>query len=133
MKTNKTYYFIALTLFAIAIIGAVVNSIINYDLVALKLKSLGYPVYLISVIGTAQVLGLILMITKPNKWLVEWAYAGFFINFTFGIIAHLLAKDGNGATAVFVFIILLVTYFFEKKVRHDKKFQKKEVKLTLSK
>lgn len=133
MRTNKTYYYIALFLFSVAIVGAVLNSIINFDLVVLKFSSLGYPVYLISVIGTAQILGLLIVITKPNKWLVEWAYAGFFINFIFGIIAHLLAKDGNGATAVFVFIILLVTYFFDKKVRHDRKLHKKEIKLTLSK
>tara|TARA_R110002050_G_scaffold223338_1_gene359125 strand:+ start:39928 stop:40341 length:414 start_codon:yes stop_codon:yes gene_type:complete len=126
MNTNKTYYLISLILFSLAIIGAVANSIINYDVEVLKFIKLGYPTYLIQVIATAQLLGLIIIITKQGKWLVEWAYAGLFMNMLFGIIAHLLARDGNGATAVLCLIIVWITYVFEKKVRYEIKVTKKE-------
>ena len=47
MKTNKIIFGISLSVFAVAIIGAVLNSILNYDTVALTFEALGYPVYLI--------------------------------------------------------------------------------------
>ena len=120
MKTSKLTYQICLGLFSIAIIGAVVNSVINYETVALTFKTLGYPLYLIHVLGLAQIVGLILIISNKNQWYVEWVYAGFFMNFTLGCIAHLIADHGNGASAVICLMLLWVTYIQSKKVRELK-------------
>ncbi|RKR15282.1 DoxX-like protein [Maribacter vaceletii] len=120
MNTTKTYYRIAITLFSIAILYAVANSFINYDAIALKFQKLGYPTYLISVIGGAQLLGLTIILLNKGKWLIEWAYAGFFMNFLFGIIAHLLAKDGNGAAAVVCLVLVWTTYIQNKKMKYHK-------------
>ncbi len=121
MKSSKTTYYISLGIFALAIVGAVVNSIINFDTVALTFKTLGYPVYLIHVLGAAQILGLILIISNKDQWYVEWVYAGFFMNFTLGCIAHLVADHGNGASAVVCLMLLWVTYIQSKKIRETKK------------
>ncbi len=121
MKTNKIIFNISLSVFAIVIIGVVVNSIINYDSVVLTYKSLGYPVYLIQLLGVAQIIGLLVLIFNKDKWLVEWAYAGFFMNFTFGCISHLAANSGNGASAVICLLILCTTYVQSKKIRSFKK------------
>ncbi len=120
MKTSKLTYQICLGLFSIAIIGAVVNSVVNYEAVALTFKTLGYPVYLIHVLGFAQIVGLILIISNKNQWYVEWVYAGFFMNFTLGCLAHLVADHGNGASAVVCLMLLWVTYIQSKKVREQK-------------
>ncbi|WP_411028805.1 DoxX family protein [Spongiimicrobium sp. 3-5] len=121
MKTNKLIYRIWLGLFSLAIIGAVVNSILNYDTVALTFEKLGYPAYLIHVLGAAQIVGLILIISNKDHWYVEWVYAGFFMNFTLGCIAHLATNHGNGASAVFCLMLLWVTYIHSKKVRVSNK------------
>lgn len=120
MNNVKLYYNIAITLFTIAIIGIVGNSYINYDSIVLKFEHLGYPTYLIQVLGVAQILGLLILVSNKGKWLLEWAYAGFFMNFTFGIIAHLLSKDGNGATAVICLVLIWVTYIQNKKLKYYK-------------
>ncbi len=120
MNTTKTYYRIALILFSIAILYAVANSFINYDAIVLKFQQLGYPSYLIFVIGIAQLLGLAIILLNKGKWLLEWAYAGFFLNFLFGVIAHLLAKDGNGAPAVVCLVLVWVTYIQNKKLKYHK-------------
>jgi hypothetical protein len=117
MKSNKIIFGICLSIFAIAIVGSVVNSIINYDTVVLTFQSLGYPVYLIHLLGVAQILGLILIIFNKDQFLVEWVYAGFFMNFVFGCFAHLAVNSGNGASAVVCIVILLVTYVQSKKAR----------------
>jgi hypothetical protein len=125
MKNLKTYYIISLVIFSLAMLGAVLNSAINYDAIVLKIIKLGYPAYLVQVIGTAQVIGISILILNRTNWIREWAYAGFFMNLVFGIIAHLLAKDGNGATAVACSILLLINYVMYKKIKEKKKNKKK--------
>ena len=125
MKNLKTYYVISLVIFSLAMLGAVLNSAINYDAIVLKIIKLGYPAYLVQVIGTAQVIGISILILIRTNWIREWAYAGFFMNLVFGIIAHLLAKDGNGATAVACSILLLINYVMYKKIKEKKKNKKK--------
>ncbi|WP_298477941.1 DoxX family protein [uncultured Maribacter sp.] len=129
MKNARLYYTIAITLFATAIIAIVANSYINYDSIVLKFEHLGYPPYLIHVLGVAQILGLVIVVSNRGKWLLEWAYAGFFMNFTFGIIAHLLSKDGNGATAVICLILVWVTYIQNKKLKYHKETSKQDIEL----
>ncbi|MDO6817643.1 DoxX family protein [Zobellia sp. 1_MG-2023] len=116
MKTTQLYYRVALSLFSLAIIYAVANSFFNYEAVVMKFEDLGYPSYLIFVLGTAQLLGLSVLIFNKSSWIREWAYAGFFLNLAFGIIAHLMVKDGNGVPAVFCIIALYVTFVQNKKL-----------------
>tara|TARA_R110000868_G_scaffold145181_3_gene365227 strand:+ start:38139 stop:38552 length:414 start_codon:yes stop_codon:yes gene_type:complete len=124
MFTNKTYYLASLILFSVAIFGAILNSVLNFDLISLRFIALGYPPYLIYILGVAQSLGLVLIIFKQGKFLIEWAYAGFFMNLMFSIIAHLLSKEGNGATAVLCMILLIVNYVFYKKIKYDTRLSK---------
>lgn len=120
MNNTKLYYNIAITIFTIAIIGIVGNSYINYDSVVLQFENLGYPIYLIHVLSFSQLLGLVILLSNKGKWLLEWAYAGFFLNFSFGIIAHLLSKEGNGAIAVICLITICVTYILNRKLKNYK-------------
>ncbi|MUH36762.1 hypothetical protein D9O36_12985 [Zobellia amurskyensis] len=68
-----------LSLFSLAIVYAVANSFINYENVILKFEELGYPPYLIFVLGTAQLLGLSVLILNKTAWIREWAYTVFCI------------------------------------------------------
>jgi hypothetical protein len=135
MKKYKLYYLVSLSLFSLAIISSVINSYINYETVVTKIISLGYPPYLLQILGVAQILGLIIIFTKRSKWMVEWAYAGFSMNLVLGIIAHLLAKDGNGATAVFCLILLAANYILYKRknVEHKRYIKKVKERATLRK
>jgi len=42
---------------------------------------LGYPVYFLTILGTAKVLGAVAIIQTKYKTIKEWAYAGFAIDF----------------------------------------------------
>lgn len=120
MNNTKLYYNIAITFFTVAIIGIVGHSYMNYDAAVIQFQSLGYPIYLIHVISFAQLLGLVVILSNKGKWLLEWAYAGFFLNFSFGIIAHLFSNEGNGATAVVCLVLIGVTYLQNRKLKNYK-------------
>ncbi|WP_396633268.1 DoxX family protein [Maribacter sp. R86514] len=118
MNSQKTFYYIALGLFATAVIGSIINSIINYEVIVETFIKLGYPVYLIHVLGIFQSLGIIMIIFNKSHWSLEWVYAGFFMNYFLGAMAHLAIKDGNGASAVICIVLLFVTYIQSKKIRN---------------
>ena len=116
MNSQKTSYHIVLGLFSAAVIGSIINSIINYDEIALVFVKLGYPTYLIYILGLFQSIGILLILLNRPHWSLEWTYAGFFMNYFLGAIAHLAIKDGNGASAVVCIILLFVTYVQSKKM-----------------
>lgn len=119
MKSQKTFYYIALGLFAIAVIGSIINSVINFDTVSETFTKLGYPIYLIYILGVCQFIGLTMILLNKSHWTLEWVYAGFFMNYTLGALAHLAVKDGNGASAVVCIVLLFVTYIQSRKIRNS--------------
>ncbi len=57
----------------------------GYNEIVIKL---GYPLYLLSIIGTWKILGVVAILIPKYKLLKEWAYAGFFFVMTGAAISH---------------------------------------------
>jgi hypothetical protein len=60
---------------------------------------LGYPVYLLSILGAWKLAGAATVLVPRCLRLKEWAYAGFVFNYTGAAASHLLAGDGPGMWA----------------------------------
>ena len=60
------------------------------------LATLGYPAYLLTILGTAKLLGAAALLQTRLPRLREWAYAGFTINLIGATASHLLAGDAIG-------------------------------------
>lgn len=69
---------------------------------------LGYPVYLLTIIGIWKVLGSITLIVPGFLRLKEWAYAGMFINMTGAFLSHAIVSDGAYHLIATATIALLV-------------------------
>ncbi|MDB5235940.1 MAG: DoxX family protein [Hymenobacter sp.] len=77
------------------------------------MQHLGYPVYLMSILGVAKILGALALLQPKYRTLKEWAFAGFTINFIGAAASHLLAGDGiPGAIAAFVMLAVLFGLYF---------------------
>ena len=63
------------------------------DPVVLVLAHLGYPLYLLSILGVWRLLGAIALLVPRFPRLKEWAYAGTFINMTGAAASHLIRGD----------------------------------------
>jgi hypothetical protein len=80
-KTNNILYWVFTILFAaLMIFSAVPNLLTNEDSVKVLHDMLGYPVYFISFIGLAKVLGSIAILIPGLNKIKEWAYAGLFFD-----------------------------------------------------
>jgi DoxX-like family len=58
---------------------------------------LGYPPHFSTLLGAWKVLGAIVLLAPRYPLVKEWAYAGFFIDFTAAVIAHVATGDGIAA------------------------------------
>lgn len=67
---------------------------------------LGYPVYLLTIIGVWKVLGVIAILIPKFPLLKEWAYAGFFFIISGAVFSHIAVSD---ATVELIPSLLLLT------------------------
>ena len=88
----------------------------NHEEVSQVFSSLGYPTYVVYPLAIAKILGVIAILSKKSSTLKEWAYAGFFFDFVLAAAAHLSVGDGEFAPAVVASVVLLVSYFYDKRV-----------------
>jgi uncharacterized membrane protein YphA (DoxX/SURF4 family) len=77
------------------------------------MKHLGYPAYLLPLIGTAKVLGVIAVLIPRWPRLTEWAYAGLIFDLLGALYSHLTVGDGPSLWIFSVIGLLLVagSYF----------------------
>ena len=76
-------------------------------------QGLGYPLYFMTLLGTAKVLGAITVIIPKFPRLKEWAYAGLCINFTSAFVSHVASGDPIAKIAPpLVFLAICLTSYF---------------------
>lgn len=78
------------------------------------MKFLGFPMFILPLLGTAKLLGAIALLQPKFKTLKEWAYAGFTFNLIGAIWAHAATNTPFTLVAVF-FVVLAVSYIFWKR------------------
>jgi uncharacterized membrane protein YphA (DoxX/SURF4 family) len=105
-KRNRIIYWIATVWLALGMLSTgIVQLSMAKDEVDL-ITQLGYPVYILTIIGVWKVLGVVAVLIPRFPLLKEWAYAGFFFVATGGILSHL--ATGNSMGKIFPLILLLV-------------------------
>ena len=116
MKRDKIIYWIATGLVSAGmLLSAVMYLSRNPELMG-NFKSLGIPIYLVTLLGVAKLTGAIALLAPVGKGLKEWAYAGFTFTFCGALWTHL--ATGTPWVAPLIFIaVLAVSYFFWKRVQ----------------
>ena len=67
---------------------------------------LGYPVYLLTILGTWKILGVVAVLIPKLPLLKEWAYAGFLFIMTGAIFSHI--ATGDSVTEIWPSLLLLI-------------------------
>ncbi len=75
---------------------------------------LGYPNYLLLILGTWKILGVIAVLIPKFPLLKEWAYAGFFFSMTGAAISHMVIGDpvSDILPSTLLIILTLVSWYF---------------------
>lgn len=108
-KTNKIIYWTATLWLALGMISTGAVQLLKGKTGAGGVDSitqLGYPVYLLALLGVWKILGVAAVLVPKFPLLKEWAYAGFFFAMTGAIFSHIAA--GNAVNEIFPSLLLLV-------------------------
>lgn len=80
--------------------------------VADGLAALGYPSYLLMILGPWKIAGALALAIPGFQRVKEWAYAGFFFDFTGAAASHVMNGDGPDlvAPALVLTFVLVGSY-----------------------
>ena len=109
MKRNKIIYWIATIWLALGMISTGMVQLLKAKAGAGGADSvahLGYPGYVLTILGIWKVLGVIAVLIPKFPVVKEWAYAGFFFAMSGAIFSHIAA--GNAIAEIFPALLLLV-------------------------
>jgi uncharacterized membrane protein YphA (DoxX/SURF4 family) len=108
-KRNKIIYWIATIWLALGMLSTGAVQLLKAkdgQGGADMITHLGYPVYLLTLLGIWKVLGVITVLVPKAPLLKEWAYAGFFFVMTGAIFSHIAV--GDFMKEIFPSLLLLI-------------------------
>jgi hypothetical protein len=125
-KVNKIIYWIATVWLALGMTATGMVQLLRVESPGAVsppgvygIKYLGYPVYLLTIIGVWKLLGSIAILVPKFPLLKEWAYAGFFFLMTGAIFSHIAM--GDPAAELFPSFLLLaltiISWYFRPSTR----------------
>lgn len=116
MDRNKAIYWISTGLLCALMLFSASMYFLKTEEVKQVFEGLGYPAHLVIPLAVAKILGVVAILTRRSRMLMEWAYAGFSFDMVLASMAHINANDGGHLLAMIGIVFLLISYFFEKRV-----------------
>lgn len=113
---NNLIYWISTSLFSLMMLMSAGMYIFNNEVITKVFEGLGFPSFIIYPLAIAKILGLISILTRKVDLLKYLAYAGFFFNALLAFGAHIAVADGEAGGAVMAMILLITSFFFERKL-----------------
>ena len=92
-KRNKIIYWIATIWLSLGMLSTAVVQLLKTKEEVDMMTRLGYPAYLLTIIGVWKILGVTAVLIPKFPLVKEWAYAGFFIAMSGAVMSHLIIGD----------------------------------------
>ena len=93
MDRTTLGYWIATGLFCLAFAGGGLAHFTHQPMMAEGMERLGFPAYVMTILGAAKLLGVAALLAPARPLLKEWAYAGFSFNLLGALASHAFAGD----------------------------------------
>ena len=107
-KAKKISYWIFTLWLALGMVSTGIVQLIRMPEEVANFAGLGYPLYLMTLIGVWKLLGTVAVLAPGFPLIKEWAYAGFFFCMSGAAISHIAA--GHSAGKIFPpFLLLALT------------------------
>ena len=116
-KRNKIIYWIATIWLSLGMISTGVVQLFKTNAGQGGLDMiihLGYPAYLLTILGTWKILGVVALLIPKFPLLKEWAYAGFFFITSGAIFSHIAAGDKivELVPGLLLLVLTVVSWYF---------------------
>lgn len=113
-KRNRIIYWIFTAWLALGMTSTGIVQLMKVKEEADMFARLGYPEYLLTIIGVWKILGVVAVLTPKFPLLKEWAYAGFFFCMSGAIISHMALGDpiGEVAPPLLLLVLTVISWYF---------------------
>ena len=104
-KRDKIIYWISTLWLALGMTSTGLVQLLKTQEEVDRMTHLGYPVYLLTILGVWKLLGTVAVLIPKFPLLKEWAYAGFFFNMSGALFSHF--ASGSPMSDLFPPLLLL--------------------------
>lgn len=104
-KRNKIIYWIVTIFLSVGMLAGGIQQLLQIGGYNEIVSQLGYPLYMLSILGVWKILGVITILMPRFLLLKEWAYAGFFFAMSGAAVSHFVV--GQSLTDALPSLILL--------------------------
>lgn len=113
-KRNKIIYWVSTLWLSLGMVSTGIVQLIQKQSEVDFITGLGYPAYLLIIIGIWKILGVVVVLAPKLPLLKEWAYAGFFFVMSGAIISHIAVNNGikEIAPALLLLVLTIVSWLF---------------------
>lgn len=118
-KRNKIIYWIFTLWMSLGMVSTAIVQLMQHKDEAENFTNLGYPIYLMTIIGIWKILGIIVVLIPRQPLLKEWAYAGFFFVMSGALISHIIVGDPASKTlpALLLLVLVIISWYFRPEDR----------------
>ena len=111
---NKIIYWIATLWLALGMFSTGIVQLLKQQASVDAVTRLGYPAYLLTILGVWKMLGVVAVLIPGYPRLKEWTYAGVFFAMTGAAISHLVVHDPVSEIfpSVLLLTLTLVSWYF---------------------
>ncbi|HEY9083484.1 MAG TPA: DoxX family protein [Vicingaceae bacterium] len=113
-KRNKIIYWVLTIFLSIGMLAGGIQQMLQIGGYNEIVTSLGYPLYLLSILGVWKILGVIAILIPRFPLLKEWAYAGFFFAMSGAFISHIVVGQAfvEAIPSLILMIVTVLSWYF---------------------
>lgn len=113
-KRNRIIYWIFTAWLALGMTSTGIVQLMKMKEEVDMFARLGYPEYLLTIIGVWKILGVVAVLIPNFPLLKEWAYAGFFFCMSGAIVSHMALGDpiGEVAPPLLLLVLTIISWYF---------------------
>lgn len=113
-KRNKIIYWVATGFLSFGMLAGGVQQLLQIGGYVEIITGLGYPLYLMSILGAWKILGVIVLLIPKFPLVKEWAYAGFFFAMSGAAISHIAAGQpfAEAVPSLILLTVTVVSWYF---------------------
>jgi uncharacterized membrane protein YphA (DoxX/SURF4 family) len=118
-KRNKIIYWVFTIWLALGMTSSSIVQLLRVAEAEESMLRLGYPTYLMTILGIWKILGVVTVLAPGFLRLKEWAYAGFFFTTSGAAISHIVMGDpiGEIIPALLLLTLTLISWYFRPESR----------------
>lgn len=113
-KKNKIIYWVSTLFLSSGMLAGGIQQMLQIGGYNEIVTRLGYPLYMLSIIGVWKILGVTAILLPRFPLIKEWAYAGFFFVMTGAAISHMVMKEPfiEVVPSLTLLIAIVISWYF---------------------